>query len=278
MITGDGNLLEVQGSVRYSIADARVYAFEVAEPETVIRAAAESVLREVVASSEMGALLTSGRESFGATVQRRLTQRLIEIHPGGVGVRIEGVSLHDLHPPQEVVQSYHEVTRAMELRDRRINEAEADRIARKREQQARGQEVIRRAEAARFEKIRLAEARRSEFLARYRARSELSWADWWKLAGEMHARLEAGVPVEKVKEEYRQRRAEILSRQEALTDFRLYWDSLTLALSGRPKVLIDSDKVPTRRSLWLVPFEPPAVPAPALRPRTKTRPAEEDEP
>ena len=33
MMTGDGNLLEVQGSVRYTVAQPRVYLFEVSQPE-----------------------------------------------------------------------------------------------------------------------------------------------------------------------------------------------------------------------------------------------------
>jgi hypothetical protein len=163
----------------------------------------------------------------------------------------------------------------MELRDRRVNEAEADHVARRREQLARSEEVVRRAEAAKFEKVRLARARSNEFVVRYKARSELSWSNWFRLAQEMSALLEAGWPVEKVKEAYKERRREVIEQQEALVDFRLYWESLTAALAGRPKMLIDSDKVPTRRSLWLVPFEPAPYPVP---PRGRRQEPEKGEP
>ncbi len=49
MITGDGNLVEVLATVRYRVADPRVYLFAARDPDAVIRAAAESVLRELVA-------------------------------------------------------------------------------------------------------------------------------------------------------------------------------------------------------------------------------------
>ncbi len=62
----------------------------------------------------------------------------------------------------------------MELRDRRINEAQADRLSRRREQDVRGLQTIRQAEAARFEKIRLARARQVEFLSREQARLRLA--------------------------------------------------------------------------------------------------------
>ncbi|MFO0842892.1 MAG: protease modulator HflK [Gemmataceae bacterium] len=270
LLTGDGNLLELQGSVRYTVADPRVYLFGVARPEAALRDAAESVLREVVAARRMGDLLTSDRGAFQREVRSRLEGRLSEVN---LGLRLEGVSLHDLHPPREVVQAYHEVTRAMERRDREVNQARADRTRRLRDQEAKGLEVVRLAEADRYEKVRLAQARKAEFLLRERARARLSWRDelelFWQAVGE----LERGRPASEVREEYRRSRQERAARQAALTDFRAYWDSLSQALAGRPKVLVDTDKLPGRRSLWLAPFEPPAMPA-AL-PRTRRNGAEE---
>jgi hypothetical protein len=168
----------------------------------------------------------------------------------------------------------------MELRDRRTNEAEADRLSRRREQEARSLQTIRQAEAARFEKVRMGLARQVEFLSRHRARSRLSWQEEWELFRGLYDALAAGRPAEQAKREYRQKRQEAISQQEALTDFRTYWDSLTTALSGRPKVMVDAEKLPGRRSLWLVPFEPmPFAPPRALPstrvPRAGQRPTDE---
>ena len=264
MLTGDGNLLEVQGSVRYTVADARVYLFAVSSPESALRNAAESVLREVVAAKRMGDLLTLQRGEFARLVQGRLETRCDQMH---LGLRLEGVSLHDLHPPQEVVQSYHEVTRAMERRDREVNQAKAERTRRVRDQEAKSLEVTRQAEAERFERVRTALARQTEFVLRQRARSRLSWAEEAALVGNAVDEVVRGQPASQSVETYRRGRKERLARQEALTDFRTYWDGLSAALSGRAKVLVDADKLPGRRSLWLVPFEPGQVPAVAPRGR-----------
>jgi Cu+-exporting ATPase len=265
LITGDGNLLEVQGSVRYRINDPRVYLFEVSRPEQVLRNAAESALREVVAGRRMADLLTGDRGAFQRAVFDRLVRRCHESRPGGLGLELEGVSLHDLHPPQEVVQAYHEVTRAMELRDRYVNQAETDRLRARREQEAKGLETVREAMAQAYEKVRLAKARQAEFHARLAARLRPGWRDELGLLGEVFAALSAGRAKDEVVQEYRERRRELIARQIELIDFRLYWDGLTAALAGRPKVLIDSDRLPARRHLWLVPFEPPPLPAPAPR-------------
>src|SRR5581483_10398184 len=97
-------------------------------------------------------LLTADRGAFARLVQSRLEARCSEMR---LGLRLEGVSLHDLHPPQEVVQPYREV-----------NLAQADRTRRLRDQEAKSLEVVRQAEAERFERVRMARARQVEFLAR----------------------------------------------------------------------------------------------------------------
>lgn len=258
LMTGDGNLLEVQCSVLYTVADPAAYLFASSRPDDLIRSAAEAVLREVVAGSEMADLLTGGRAAFGRKVTDRLKDRLA---PLGLGIRLEGVALHDLHPPMEVVQSYHEVTRAMERRDQLMNQAEAYRTALRRRQEAEGVQVVRRAEAESYERARQAEARRLDFVARLSARG-LSLADEVDLFAGLWQSVADGIEPRSSTASYlaeRRRRAE---EGRSLTDFRLYWESLASSLAGRPKFLIDADRLPGRRGLWLVP--PPPVPPPAL--------------
>jgi Cu+-exporting ATPase len=284
MITGDGNLLELQCTVRYSIADPRVYLFEVADPAEVLRNATESVLRDTVAGRAMADLLTADRAGFQEAALARLRQRCAEYGPRGLGLRVEGLALHDLHPPQEVVAAYHAVSKAMQAQARMVNEAEAERLAQRRQQEAHSLETVRQAEAEGYEKVGLAKARQDEFLARYRARRSLPAAREWALIADGLFELAAGRPLESVNADYLRRRGEAIARAEALTDFRLYWDNLAAALSGRPKVILDADKVPVRNHLWLLPFDPwpaPPVFTPAERPtkpRGRTPPKPPNEP
>jgi Cu+-exporting ATPase len=263
MITGDGNLLEVQGSVRYTISDPVVYLFEVNQPEKVLRNAAESALREVVAGRRMADLLAGKRAAFQDEVLARLRVRCEESRPGGLGLRLEGLALHDMHPPQEVVNAYHEVTRAMEKRDQQVNQAEEDRLVRRRAQQGRDLETVARAEAAKFDKVRQARAAARAFLARRQARSALSWREELALLSGLYDDLERKEPAPEARRRYQERRKALLAEQELVHDFRLYWDALASALGGRAKVLIDSDRVPVRRGLWLTPPPPLLSPRPA---------------
>jgi Cu+-exporting ATPase len=274
MITGDGNLFEVQCSIRYTVADPRVYLFEVADAEAVLRSAAESVLRERIGAAGFGELLTTDRGLLQQQVQARLKERCSSSGEG-LGVRLEGVSLHDLHPPQEVVRAYHEVTRAMERRDRQVNEAEADRKLRVRTQEGRNLEIVRKAEAERTERIRLAEARLAAFRARYEQRSRLPVTMECQLIWNAWLAVRGGQPAKDAARDYHQHRRAALAVQATLTDFRLYWDAIGSALAGREKVLIDSDRVPGRRTLWMLPIEPLRWPFPGMMPDRSRQPREE---
>jgi Cu+-exporting ATPase len=267
MITGDGNLVELQGSLRYTVADPRAYLFGSAEPAAVLRSAAESVLREMTASHTFADLLTANRGKLQGEALDRLRQRAQELGSGGIGVRLEGLSLHDLHPPQEVVLSYHRVTEAMEARDERINLARADALTAEREQLAKSRQTVLQAEAAKEQSVRLAEARLEEFRARYRSRSELPLATELRLLGELLTAVAGGQDAPAAVADYRKRRGEVLVVQAALTDFRLYWQRLGDALAGREKVVVDAERVPGRRHLWMAPFEPPRLPPAAAAER-----------
>jgi Cu+-exporting ATPase len=266
LITGNNYLLELQGTVRYTIARPRVYLFDVADPEAVVRSAAESVLRERVGSTPFAEILTTDRGALQAQVLKELSARCAAYGPEGLGIRLEGLALHDLHPPQEVVRAYHDVTRAMETRDLLVNQAEAEVVKKVARQEGDNLQIVRRAEAAHDDEVRMAEARLAVFTARYEQRSQLPWSQEWQLFRDAWKAVDRGVPAEQAGREYQRRRGEALAVQAALTDFRLYWDMLAGALTGRDKVFIDSDKVPGRRSLWMLPLEPfrwaPPAPAP----------------
>jgi regulator of protease activity HflC (stomatin/prohibitin superfamily) len=291
MITGDGNLVELLATVRYSIKKPRVYLFEVGDPEAILRADAESVLREVVAGRPFHELLTVQRAALARDVLVRLDERCRRHGPDGLGIRLDGLALHDLHPPQDVVPDYYKVTQAMEARDREINQAQASVLYNPRtmEQSAKllaeaekdggrsglslteavslALRTVRQAQAARAEKVSAAEAGRDVFLAREGARSELSAEAEWLLALDAIGEIRAGQAPAAAYGRYQSRRAELLALQPVLNDFRLFWTELGRALAGRDKMIIDADKVPGRRNLLLLDPEQFRVPIPMLAPR-----------
>src|SRR5262249_11097111 len=161
--------------VRYVVVDPRLYLFEVNDPDSVIRAVTESVLREAVAAQPFLDLLTVNRERFQRETLGRIGARCAVY--GRLGIRLDGLSLHDWHTPQEVVPDYHKVTEAMQERDSKVNRAEADALNKKREAEWKAVQTVRQARAAAYETVKQTEAGQFAFLAKQAARGHLNLSE-----------------------------------------------------------------------------------------------------
>jgi Cu+-exporting ATPase len=269
MVTGDGNLIELLATVRYTVADPRTFLFGSRDPDAVIRSQAEAVFRELTAGDAFLDLLTTRRQSFERTAFDRLVQRLKETTGDQLGVKLDGLTLHDLHPPQEVVASYHAVAEAIQKRDRFVNEAEAEATRQKRRAEEEATRMVRQAEAEAAKKRADATADRDAFLAWHKARTTMSAAEEEAMAKELEARVKGGADRAHVAAELNQRRAEILAARRALTEFRLGLAAVSGVLTGRDKILLDAADIPGKRHLLLADPDGFKIPPALLRPPEK---------
>jgi regulator of protease activity HflC (stomatin/prohibitin superfamily) len=272
MITGDNNLVELQATVQYRITQPHVYLFQVGDANEVIRASAESVLRGLVVGRPFLELLTVNRAQFQKDVLARIEQRCRAYGSSGLGIEFDSLALKDLHPPADVVQAYYDVARAMEGHRQMVNNAQASALRKVQTAEADSRRVILRAEAGKTEKIKQADAERVTFLAKSGVRKELSLEQEMSLTMEaVDEALGASSPAE-AEARYQKRRQELVAAQAALTDFRLFWEALTQALTGRDLVLIDADKVSGRRNLLLLDPDLLRVPVPMFLPPDRSPP------
>jgi Cu+-exporting ATPase len=267
MMTGDGNLVDVLVTLRYKVKDARTFLFEIGEADEILRAAAESELRTMAAGRPFDKLMTAERGQFQAEALRRIISRCEPLVHNAI--EIEGVSIIDLHPPSDVVEAYYDVAKSMEKRDEQINRAKEQATRKRGAAEAEAAQIVDQARAAKAEKVHDAVKDRERFLALYRPRTELSANAEVHLAMLATAELLRGSPVDATVERYRKDRESLLASQPALVEFRLYWDSAARALSGRPLVLIDADKVKGQRNLMLFDPEVFRVPLPILMPQDR---------
>jgi Cu+-exporting ATPase len=204
-----------------------------------------------------------------------LNDRLAEVAPDGLGVRLEGLTVHDLHPPQEVVGSYHAVAEAIQRRDRTVNEAEAEATRTRRRAEEEALRTVRHAEAEAARKVAEAAAARDTFLAWAKARATLPPQDEANLKAELESKARAGQDRASAEREAEAKRQQLLAARRFLTDLRLSLDAVVLALRGRDKVLIDAADLPGRRHLLLMDPETPKLPPVAFPPRGPTDPKEQ---
>jgi Cu+-exporting ATPase len=233
MVTGDGNLVEVSATLRYHIAGARAYLFSAEDPEALLRSAAEAALREQMAAQPFLELLTTRRSSIEKDATDRLLSRLRTLAPDGAGVAVDGLTVHDLHPPTEVVSAYHDVARAIQARDQQVNQAEAQATQLRGEATEQAIRELAEAEAAATGKLKAARAGRDSFLY------------WFRMLNELPPEETSMYPDEAG-------RLAALARRKQLTESRLAWQVLVEVLRGRDKVIIDADAPRGRRHLYLI--------------------------
>jgi Cu+-exporting ATPase len=263
LVTGDGNVVELLATVRFHVSDTRAYLSSAFAPEEQVRAAAEAVLRESVAGRPFADLLTIGRGQLQTDVLKRLGVRT-----AGLGLAMDGLTVHDLHPPAEVVDAHHAVARALEDRDRQVHEAHAAATRTRRAAEAAALQIVRNADAQATERVALASANADAVADWHMARTHLTASEDARLAAELLGQILNGRDAAFAVSEYQQRRTGLLAVRRSLTEFRLAWDALAVALSGRAKVIVDTDRISGRRQLLL--YDPGPLPLPAP-PRSEDR-------
>ncbi|MDB5307016.1 MAG: heavy metal translocating P-type ATPase [Gemmataceae bacterium] len=253
MITGDGDLVEILATVRYRVSDPHQYLLAVSDPDAIVRSASESVLREQVAGQRFLELLTVRRAGLEGEALARLDRRLAEAVPGGLGVRLDGFTLHDLHPPPEVVSSYHAVAKAIQERDKLVNEAEADALRARRRAEEEADRVVRRAATEANRQVEEARAVRDVFLAWHRARTQLPPEEEAALAAERETRVnQRKENPESVDKDIADRRKRMLDEQRFFIESRLAARAVVEVFRQRDKILIDAADVPGKRQLFLL--------------------------
>ncbi len=169
MLTGDENIIDIDFTVFWVIKDPVKYLFRIRDPETTVKKAAESAMREVIGRTELQPALTEARQQIETN-----TLALLQVMLDGyqTGVQVTQVQLQKADPPAPVIDAFNDVQRARSDRERLRNEAEAyrnDIIPR-----ARGdaERLNQESQAYREQVVSLANGDASRFLAIYQAYSQ----------------------------------------------------------------------------------------------------------
>ena len=164
MLTGDENIVHVQFNIQYHLKPegAVQYLFNVHQPDSVVKKAAEAAMREIIGKNTLDAALTSGRVKIQDDVTALLQQILDRYQ---VGVQVVAVQMQNVQPPYEVRDAFKDVASAREDRERLINEAEAYRRDILPKAQGAAAQVINEAEAYKQTRIRMAEGETRRFLS-----------------------------------------------------------------------------------------------------------------
>lgn len=121
VLTKDENLIDIKFNAQYRRTDPRVYLYGSVDPESTLRDAAESAVREVVGNNNMDTVLFD-RAELVVAAQARL-QESLDFYK--TGLTVSQFNLQDARPPEEVKQAFDDAISAREDKNRIENEARA---------------------------------------------------------------------------------------------------------------------------------------------------------
>lgn len=122
MLTRDQNIVDIGFQVVWNISDPEKYLFNLADPESTIRAVSESAMRDIIARSELSPILNRDRGVIAADLRTAVQSTLDSYNAGMTVIR---VNLQNAQPPREVIDAFRDVQAAQQERDRLQNEADA---------------------------------------------------------------------------------------------------------------------------------------------------------
>lgn len=146
MLTTDANIVDIGFQVVWNVNDPAKLLFNLSDPQQTVQAVSESVMREIIAASNLAPILNRDRGLIANTARENIQATLNEYD---AGINIVRVNLDRADPPPEVIDAFRDVQAAEQERDRlqRTADAYANRVL----AEARGQaaQVIEEAEGYR---------------------------------------------------------------------------------------------------------------------------------
>ncbi|NVO23471.1 FtsH protease activity modulator HflK [Donghicola sp. C2-DW-16] len=122
MLTTDANIVDIDFQVVWNINDPAKLLFNIRDPQLTVQAVSESVMREIIAASNLAPILNRDRGLIADTAMQNIQATLDEYDSG---ISIVRVNLDRADPPSEVIDAFREVQAAEQQRDRLQREADA---------------------------------------------------------------------------------------------------------------------------------------------------------
>ncbi|MGR3445098.1 FtsH protease activity modulator HflK [Thalassococcus profundi] len=122
MLTTDANIVDIEFQVVWNINDPAKLLFNIRDPQLTVGAVSESVMREIIAASNLAPILNRDRGLIADTAMQNIQNTLDEYESG---INIVRVNLDTADPPAEVIDAFREVQAAEQERDRLQRQADA---------------------------------------------------------------------------------------------------------------------------------------------------------
>jgi membrane protease subunit HflK len=122
MLTEDKNLVFLEFAIQYRIREDEVqkYLFKLESPDSTVKHAAESSVRQIVGTNSMSHFLNENRKMSIDLIVQELQQMLDDYSSG---IQVTNFNFKEVHPPAQVKPAFDDVVKAREDAKTYINEA-----------------------------------------------------------------------------------------------------------------------------------------------------------
>ncbi len=163
MLTGDLNIVDVEWIIQYRITDPRAYLFNVDNPRKTIRDISQSVINLLVGDRTVLDVIGSQRANIETLGQEMMNKFF---HKYNLGIRVTTVKLQNVVPPKgEVQNAFEDVNKAIQDRNRLINEGKEAYNQAIPKAQGEAQRVLQQAQGYAAQRINRAKGDVERFLA-----------------------------------------------------------------------------------------------------------------
>lgn len=124
LITGDGNLIDSQVEIQYSVTETVKYISSSVDTELSLGELAKSEIIYHISHNNFESLLTTGRNQFQEKIKLRLQNSSDKLD---LGLRITGVQIKLLEPPTSIKKAFDDVSSAQSEKQKVMQEARGER-------------------------------------------------------------------------------------------------------------------------------------------------------
>ncbi|MCK6452898.1 MAG: FtsH protease activity modulator HflK [Alphaproteobacteria bacterium] len=153
MLTGDENIIDIQFVVFWQIKDAKLFLFNIRNPDNAVKSAAEAAMREIVGRSNFEFARTQGRGRIQEDA-KKLIQLVLDMY--GSGMIVTQVEIQKVDPPAKVIDAFRDVQAARADKERAVNDAQGYFNEQTQRAEGESEKILRGAEG--FKEARIAEA------------------------------------------------------------------------------------------------------------------------
>lgn len=165
MITSDYNFVNVDFYVEYKVSDPIKALYASDEPVFILKNIALSCIRSTIGMYDVDSVITTGKNEIQAAIKERIMNRLEE---NNIGIQLINITIQDAEPPTEqVLEAFKEVETAKQGKETAINNAQKYRNEELPAAEAKVDQILKEAEAAKQARINEATGQVARFEATY---------------------------------------------------------------------------------------------------------------